>query len=89
MKKLLLPDEYVVVDGGYSGNRHKRPTEGEAVHFNSVARARRETVNRQFKQFYLLGNPVRHNNSILSFRFSDVAILTELLIGNGEPLFAL
>lgn len=80
MKKMLLTDEYVVGDGGYSDNRCKRPTEEEDVHFYSVVRARHETVNRRLKQFYCLGNRFRHNISLHSSCLHAVSNLTELMI---------
>lgn len=89
MKSMLLSDEYVVGDGGYSDNRCKSPTEVEDVHFYSVVRARHETVNRRHKQFYCLGNRSRHNISLHPSCFHAVSNLTDLIIENGEPLFAL
>ena len=50
-------------------------------------RNRHETVNKQFKQFGILKQIYRHDISDHGDVFRAIAIIIELAIENGEPLF--
>ena len=54
----------------------------------SICRRRHETVNKRFKQFSALKQVWRHRigNHGLAFRVS--AVVTQLSIENGKPLFS-
>jgi hypothetical protein len=50
-------------------------------------RARHETVNKRFKQFGCLHERFRHDAAKHGDVFRAVAVITQLAIENGEPLF--
>lgn len=51
--------------------------------------ARHETINRRMKQFQALKQVFRHSIDKHPMVFNAVANLTQLMIENGEPLFAI
>lgn len=59
MKKHLEAGEEVIADGGHPDERR-----AEVSNFASLARARREAVNRRFKQLHCLSNRFRHSISM-------------------------
>ena len=86
--------ERVECDDGYGGADPEfaktrsgifHPTLSESV--RNCVRARQETVNKRFKQFQALCQPFRHNLDKHAAVFNSVAVLTQLSIQNGEPLF--
>ena len=50
--------------------------------------ARHETVNRRIRQFEVLEQRFRHDLTKHSTCFHAVVNITQLMISNGEPLFA-
>jgi hypothetical protein len=57
-------------------------------HMKKNARARHETVNRRFKQFNCLKS-FRHGKELHAYCFNSVAVLTEIGIEYGEPLYSI
>lgn len=89
LKEVLGPNELVIADSGYRDEKCCTPSEaeGEQAGVEAVIRARHETVNRRFKQFFALGHRFRHDISRHSSVFHAVANLTELMIEHDSPLF--
>ena len=56
-------------------------------HIMSVVRGRHETVNGRFKCSNILSRTFRHDRRLHGSVFRAVAVLTQLAIENGEPLF--
>jgi hypothetical protein len=90
LKHRLQAGERCEADLGYQGEfAINDPRE-----FNTAAerkmkeniRARHETVNRRFKQFNCLKN-FRHSIDLHGYCFDAIAVITQLGIENGEPLF--
>ena len=50
-------------------------------------RERHETLNRRLKNWGILGQVFRHNVLLHGMGFHACAVLTQLTIENGEPLF--
>ncbi len=90
----LNDDEMAVADSGYRGEFCSIKTPNK-VHFCSglefydaaVARAHHETVNLRFKNNQVLVKPFRHSLAFHSACFQAVAVVSQLIIKNGEPLF--
>lgn len=90
----LSKNEMVEADNGYKGeNWHIRtPT---AQHYRTEkekdmkanARGRQEHVNERFKNFDVLNDTFRHGLHRHSSCFRAVAVLTQLNITNGQPLW--
>jgi hypothetical protein len=87
--------ERVEADDGYIGEapRHvKCPssiTQREDTELSqSLVRRRQETVNRRFKQFGVLNQKYRHDIRDHGDIFHCIAVITQLAIKNGEPLFS-
>ena len=59
----------------------------DAEQMQSIARRRHETCNKRFKQFGVLKQIFRHNIMDHGEVFRSVAVITQLSIQNGEPLF--
>ena len=53
----------------------------------SVVRHRHETINKRFKQFGVLKQIYRHDIRDHGNMFRCIAVVTNLSIQNGEPLF--
>ena len=53
----------------------------------SIVRQRHETVNRRLKQWRILKGVFRHDISFHHVVFSAVAVITQVAISKGEPLF--
>ena len=90
----MLPDEFVEADRGYGGNDKISAPDDDApslYYFYSKGnvQARHETVNRRFKQFDCLHHRVHHDKEkhALYFDAVAVAVLTQLSIQSGEPLY--
>lgn len=90
MKGELLPEEKVVADGGYKDGSCMLGTDvsGAQQKILATVRARQETVNRRFKQFFVLGHRFRHHIGLHSACFHAVANITQLMIERGNALFA-
>ena len=50
-------------------------------------RQRHETVNRRMKQWRILKGVFRHDINLHHIAFAAVAVVTQVAISNGEPLF--
>ena len=86
--------ERVEADDGYIGEapehvkcpksigRHKSTKSMEAL-----IRSRHETVNKRFKQWNILKSIYRGDLTQHGYAFRTCAIITQLAISNGEPLF--
>ena len=88
MKHQLSVGEKVVADKGYRGepNHIVTPT-GERSEPEQRVRGRHGTVNRRFKQFGIMHRVFRHSVLKHQSAFGAVAVVTEVSIENGEPLF--
>ena len=53
----------------------------------SRVRSRQETVNKRFKQWEILVQVYRHDITMHGYVFRAIAVITQLAIENGEPLF--
>jgi hypothetical protein len=90
----LNDNEMAVAESGYRGEFWSIKTP-DKVHFCSeeeyydaaVARAHHETVNSRFKNNQVLVKRFRHSLAFHSACFRAVAVITELIIENREPLF--
>jgi hypothetical protein len=96
MMSFLEPFERVEADDGYSGeDPGKIKSAGSALHNPTEhrklerqrVRSRHETVNKRFKQFKCIQSRFRHNVKHHGDCFYAVAVLTQLMIENGHPLF--
>ena len=84
----LAAGEKVVADLGYRGEpNHIVTPSGEQDDITKSVRGRHETVNWQFKQWGVLHRVFRHQVSKHKDCFFAVAVMTELSLENGEPLF--
>ena len=87
LKHLLDAGEKVQADAGYIGEpNHVATPDGEQDVAGRI-RGRHETVNRRFKQFNILHRVFRHDVAKHQSAFGAVAVITQLNIENGEPLF--
>jgi hypothetical protein len=90
----LNDDEMAVANSGYQGEFQLIKTP-DKVHFRSglefydaaVARACYETVNLRFKNNQVLVKRLRHSLAFHSACFQAVAVVSQLIIKNVEPLF--
>lgn len=90
----LEPFERVEADDGYIAEAPERvrcpkcvtvPQERKAM--MSVVRSRHETINRRLKQWRILKTMFRHDITMHETAFTAVAVMTQIAISNGEPLF--
>mmetsp|Transcript_20259 Transcript_20259/g.23470 ORF Transcript_20259/g.23470 Transcript_20259/m.23470 type:complete len:149 (-) Transcript_20259:100-546(-) len=95
-KSLLAGDEgeRVEADDGYSaGDPEFVKTRSGILHPQSGAdvrnkvRARQETVNQRLKMFQILCKPFRHSLNKHGNVFNAVALIVQISIEQGEPLF--
>ena len=84
-------NEMFVADEGYLDGNGRAITPnlfgGLWGHVMSVVRGRHETVNGRFKCSNILSRTFRHDRRLHGSVFRAVAVLTQLAIENGEPLF--
>ena len=90
---MLLPGEKVEADAGYRGYPDKVRTPGMVLSLSDKrakknARARHEHINKRFKQWGCLKQIYRHDIDDHYLYFASVAVITELCIENGEPLYS-
>jgi hypothetical protein len=93
LTNILEPGERVKADDGYCRHADKikcpkndaNPTENLAM--QGRARARHETFNGWLKNRGILSQVSRHHISLHGDVFWTCAVLTQLAINNGEPLF--
>jgi len=82
----LEPGEKVEADRGYQGEpRCITPQEGNDR--AKTVRARHETANKRLKQWGCLKELFRHDIRLHSTAFRAVAVITQIAIEHGEPLF--
>ena len=87
------PDERVEADNGNVGAADKikcpdnpcNPVENEGI--QSRTRYRHETINGRFKTWGILQQTYHHNIRRHGEVFRAIAIMTQLAISNGCPLF--
>ena len=91
----LDENERVEADGGYIGeapSHVKTPNmftrNEEKLAMQQHIRNRHETVNKRFKQWGCIRQRFRHTTENHSACFRAVAVLTQLCIEFGEPLFS-
>ena len=94
LKQQLLPGERVEADDGYRGDeRCDGPFDycysEEQYRSKFTVRARHETINRRFKQFGILSTRFRHPRGKHGDIFMAIAVITQISIRNGNPLFPL
>lgn len=90
----LGPNERVEADDGYLGaapQHVKCPMSfvnpQETQKMQQIARCRQETANKRFKQWGCLTQTFRHDIRKHAEVFRAVAVITQLSIQHGEPLF--
>ncbi len=86
--------ERVEADNGYRGESPKFVkcpssigNHEESEHMSAFVRRRQETINKRFKQWGILKHVYRGDFSKHGQVFRVCAIVTQLAIENGEPLF--
>ena len=89
--KLRDANERAEADLGYRGEPEAidLPHEGPEylIEAKTRARNRHETCNKRFKNWACMSCNFRHGVALHSECFNAVAVLTQLAIENGEPLF--
>ena len=90
----LLPGKRVEADNGYVGHPDKIKCPNNDCNLarnlwmKSVARSRHETFNGCLKNWGILERTYRHDIELHGTVFSACAVITQLCVANGEPLFA-
>lgn len=78
-------------DTHYKRNLKERfitwPQGSERARMAAKVEARHETVNRRFRDFGMMRNRWTHGREKFSSAFRAVAVIVQLHIENGEPLF--
>ena len=90
----LDKNEMIEADGGYNGEPYyiKCPNDASSRnqrYIKTVARSRHETTNKRFKIFEILKIRFRHSMLQHSMCFRAVAVITQLNIEHGAPLYSL
>lgn len=92
LKHHLTTGEFVEADGIYRAERTCVKTREGWVGLNRTTNdnvgSRHETVNKCLKVWQCLAQTTRHSVEQHSTMFRAVAVITELRIENGEPLFS-
>lgn len=88
----LEDGEMAEADGGYRGEPFyikvpKDATSAEEFDMKNVARSRHETANKRLKIYGILKKAFRHDLTKHSAVFRAVAVITQLNINHGFPLF--
>ena len=89
----LEPGERVEADNGYVGNADKikcpnNPANPERnLAMQARVRSRHETLNGRLKNWGILEQVFRHDISLHTLVFHACAVITQLSITHGEPLF--
>jgi DDE superfamily endonuclease len=91
----LEEGEKVEADKGYRGEAEHASVPDCNVFLSQVgrrqkalARSRHETVNKRLKQWHCLHDTFRHDLTKHGSIFRAVAVIVQVTIENGEPLFA-
>ena len=87
MKRFLLPGEHVIADGGYMDPVCSATLMDSATPEVKFVRARHEAANKRIKQFNVVSHRFRHRLSLHGYCFHACAIITQLLILDGEHIF--
>ena len=93
LSNLLEPGERVEADNGYVGraDKVKCPNKNcnppEKLGMQSEARSRHETFNGRLKNWGILEKVYRHDITVHGTVFYTCAVITQLSVANGEPLF--
>ena len=89
MKSILSDGEKVIADKGYRGEDDwiVVPT-GDINDPGKSVRTRHETVNKRFKQWQILHRVFRHDVQKHQPVLFAVAVITQLAIESGEPLYS-
>ncbi len=89
----LLPGERIEADNGYVGHLDKIKCPNNDCNpernlgMQSAVRSRHETFNGRLKNWGILERTYRHDIKLHGTVFSTCAVITQLCIANGEPLF--
>ena len=90
----LGPHERVEADDGYVGEAPQKvkcpcsfTNPEDTLQMQELVRSRHETVNKRFKQWGCLLNRFRHDIGKHGDVFRSVAVVTQLALLHGEPLF--
>ena len=92
LKELLLESgEKTIADLGYRGEPEviNTPNVGTQEYQDEMKeiRGRHETVNKRFKNWGVMKGPFRHSPVFHNTCFEAVAVLTQIMMERGEPLF--
>ena len=93
LKHYLEEHERVEVDAGYPGEPLSCKTPGPLhideryIQMKAKVASRHETINKRMKQFDCLTQPFRHGVDKHASCFRAVAVITQIALQNGEPLF--
>jgi hypothetical protein len=92
LRHFLEPGERVEAGKGYCGHVDKVKGPGNDVSSKNVVmqgrvRARHETLIGRLKNLRILSQVFRHDVLLHGMVFRACAVLTQLTIANGEPLF--
>ena len=63
------------------------PSGSERARMAAKVEARHETVNRRFRDFAMMRNRWTHGRELFTSTFHAVAVIVQLHLENGEPLF--
>lgn len=98
LRNLLEEGERVEADDGYVGEDPQNvkaassmvhDQDEKQLYIRSRVRRRHETVNKRIKQFKCMDTVFRHDISFHGTCFRACAVLTQLSINNGHPLFSI
>ncbi len=93
LSRCLEPGERVEANNGYVGhadnikcpNNNCNPVENSGM--QGTARSHHETLNEHLKNWGILEKVYRHDITVHGMVFYACAVITQLAIANGEPLF--
>ena len=89
----LLPGERVEADNGYVGHPDKIKCPNNPgnpkrnLGMQAATRSRHETFNGRLKNWGILERTYRHDVRVHGIVFTACAVITQLCVANGEPLF--
>ncbi len=93
LRNFLEPVERVEADEGYRGHPDKIKCPGNDANLaenwgmQGRVRARHETLNERLKNWGILSQVFRHHIMMHGDVFRACAVVTQLTVKNGEPLF--
>lgn len=84
--QFLIPNEKVLADKGYQDSRYFiTPTDENGIRHKQIM-SRHETVNKRYKQFEILNERFRHDNSKHSSVFYAIGNILSFVL-EEEPLY--